>query len=684
MKSSRTYVIGTGLSPDGSVCLLADGEILVAIEKERLTGNKHDGGNDKLAMKYVLDQAGITLDDVALVVQNENFGMFRGGNFEYRDEDRLLGELSDEVRIVTISHHLAHAYSAFGPSGFDEASVLVVGDCGNAFEDCMDVSQDSLVGSVPEDLGYLYYEKDSYYHAQHGGLSTVAKDFSPWGAQGWPLSPPTIMHSIGGVCQAFSKYVFGDHASTGKLISLAPYGKPGRFDFPLFELRDGRVLVCRDAFLGFTSPAMSRAALKSEIDYYADIAYWVQKETERALLYLVRDRFERRPSRNLAYAGELALNTVANSRILREGGFEHVFIQPAAGDSGLAIGCAYYGWLQVLKRAPARGGGSAVHGASYPADRIGRAVEAARRRALVGKGADTLTTAARLLADGKIVAWYQGGAEFGPNATGHRCVLAHPGVPGMGDRINTGIKSGEDHQPFAASVLAHEAARYFACGGHDSPHLTYVFDVRPEWRDELAGVTHVDGSSRLYTVTQAREPALFRLLQEFQRLTRLPVLLSTSLNKRGRPVVETPEQAIAFFLDCGFDALVLDDLIMTKAELKHSQSASGADDKPGLIQPTDVPVLGGRIAGVGLNYELNHVTPNWLQDAEVEAVVRFTGTSRTLTLPQKIVGLLNMCDGTRTYEDIAVQARIPVGSLLQIADSLGRRGVLEHVRVVPG
>jgi carbamoyltransferase len=671
----KTFVIGTGLSHDGSACLLADGEVVMAIEKERLTRRKHDGGNDRQAMQYVLDRAGITLDDVALIVQNENFGMFHHGNTEYMGEDRLL---SDKTQVVTISHHLAHAYSALGPSGFKEAAVLVIDGCGNAHEDCIDVAPGSLMSDIPRGLEHTYYEKDSYYRWQDAALETVAKDFSPWGFKGWPLSPPTTLHSIGNIYQMFSRYVFSDFSDSGKLMGLAPYGKPGRFDFPIFELRDGQVLVCRETLQKFMSPASSRDALKANFEYYADIAYWVQKEVERALLYVVRDRLERWPSRNLAYAGGVALNAVANSRILRETGIERMFIQPAAGDNGLAIGCAYYGWLRVLERDQVRSSGSTYLGAPYQADQIKRAIATAGDKVKVDDGPDAVARAAQLLADGKVVAWYQGGAEFGPRALGHRSVLAHPGIPGVRDHINANIKFREDFRPFAPSVLAHEADRCFECGDHESPYMILVFQVRPEWREQLINVVHEDGSSRLHTVTEESEPTYFRLIEEFRRLTGLPVLLNTSLNKRGMPIVETPEEAISFFLDCALDALVLDDIVITKSEIESNGSGRvrGLIDKP---SAHDVPLVGMRVANVSLNYVLSHAKPaQFSQGSEADAVLRFNDTPDTFTVPQPMMQLLRLCDGVRTYADIATDMQAPLALVLQAAGRLSSRGILDH------
>jgi carbamoyltransferase len=677
MTNSPLYVLGTGLSHDGSVCLLADGEVILAIEKERLTRQKHDGWNDRLAMQYVLDHAGITLDDVALVVQNENFGMFREGNTQYRTEDRLL---TDATQVVTISHHLAHAYSAFGPCGFDQTAVFVVDGCGNAYEDCIDIDPGKLMSYIPPGLEHTYFEKDSYYTSQDGTLQTVAKDFSPWSAKGWPLSPPTTLHSIGGAYQAFSQYVFGNFNDSGKLMGLAPYGSPGRFDFPIFELHDGQAFVCRENLDAFTAPEKSRTARKSNFLYYADVAYHVQREIERALLYILRDRFNRCPSRNLAYAGGVALNAVANSRLLHEAGFERIFIQPAAADNGLAIGCAYYGWLQVLGRSRVPSNGTTYLGASYPADRIRRAIAKFDGRVNVEQSTDVAAQTAQMLADGKVVAWYRGGAEFGPRALGHRSILAHPGLSGMRDHINVNIKFREDFRPFAPSVIAHKAARYFDCDGHDSPYMIQVFDVRPQYRDQLTNVVHEDGSSRLHTVTEESEPAYFRLLQEFEVLTGLPVLLNTSLNKRGMPIVETPEEALAFFMDCALDAIVLDDMVITKPQ---SSQVCG-DRVRGLIdQPTasSVPLLGMRIESVALTYKLSHESHDEIHGSTEELIICFNDTPATYKPPfpsQAVMQIFRLCDGARTYADIAAQMGLNIDALLQIAGPLSRQGILDH------
>ena len=289
-----TYVLGTGLSHDGSACLLKDGAIAVAIEKERISRRKHDGGNDDAAISYCLESEGISLEDVALVVQNANFSMFERGNDWFRGS-RLV---ANHPHIVTVSHHLAHAYSAIGTAPFDEAAVLVIDGCGNAFDECLDRSSPTYLPEQPDpDTAHLFFEKDSYYFFQHGELTPVVKDYSPWGyhLRNYPLCPPTTKHSIGGLYQAASIYCFGGADDSGKLMGLAPYGRRESFQGELFTLRNGRVFVNYDWMLRFDRPFRSGQDLKINFQHYADFASWVQREVERAILYVVDQRYRAIP-----------------------------------------------------------------------------------------------------------------------------------------------------------------------------------------------------------------------------------------------------------------------------------------------------------------------------------------------------------------------------------------------------
>jgi carbamoyltransferase len=555
------YVLGTGLSHDGSACLLKDGRVRFAIEKERVTRKKHDGGNDLAAIQYLLDAEGIAMGDVALVVQNANFGMLESAD-RWLDGPRPAW---GDVPLVTISHHLAHAYGAFGTSPFDEAAVLVIDGCGSSFDDCIDLDGATIPETPPPELGSLWNEKDSYYRIAGTRLAPLYKDFSPWGAgmKGYPLHPPSTRHSIGGVYAAASKYVFRGLEDPGKLMGLAPYGRPGRHEFPVFDLSAGRVFVRYDWMKDFREPAFSPDAFKAGFQHYADLAWWIQREVERALLYVVRARHAFSPSSSLCYTGGVALNAVANRVILKDGPFENVFIQPAAGDNGLALGCAFYGWLEVLKKEKVRHTGSVYFGRRYDTDEIAGTLARYAELVEMTAGSAPVDAAVTALAAGQVVGWFQGGAEFGPRALGNRSILADPRLPGIRDRINAKVKFREDFRPFAPSVLAQDCATYFDCD-QASPHMLLTAPVRPQYRDVIPAVVHRDGSARIQTVTRADNPLYHDLLTAFRDRTGLGVLLNTSLNRRGMPIVETPDDAIMLFLYSAIDVLVIGNQVVTK------------------------------------------------------------------------------------------------------------------------
>lgn len=549
---------------------MRDGEICVAIEKERITRVKHDGYNDNQAIEYCLGAEGITLGDVDLIVQNANFNNFDRGNFYFRG---TLRNIPPDARVVTVSHHLAHAYSVIGTAPFEDMAVLVIDGCGSSFDDCIDLGGAALPFGIPDsDSAHLFFEKDSYYLYSGGSLKPVIKDFSPWGyfLKGYMMCPPTTKHSIGGLYTAVSHYIFHGMDDPGKLMGLAPYGKPGVYPFEAFELRDGRAFVKYDWMPAFLRPRIRFEDLRENFQYYADIACWIQHEIERALLYIIRSRYETAPAANLGYAGGVALNAVANSRILQESAFERMYVVPAAGDNGLAIGCAYYGWLEILARERRLHSGSAFFGKTYTPDAVTRALKQFGEKIEYQLDPEWIETAADLLAQGKVVGWFEGGSEFGPRALGHRSILADPRIPSVGDFINAKIKMREDFRPFAPSVVKEDAARFFT-GAIDSPYMILVAQTKAEFREVIPAVVHKDGSSRLQTVTADAAPAYYRLLRAFERRSGIPVLLNTSFNRRGMPIVENPEEALALFVESEMDALIIEGFtVIKRAEARIS------------------------------------------------------------------------------------------------------------------
>lgn len=560
------YVLGTGLSHDGSSCLLKDGKVQFAIEKERLTRKKHDGGNDFLTVQYCLNAAGIQPDDLSLVVQVANFEK------DYIKKDNYLGPrcfAGCNVPVITISHHLAHAYSAVGTSPFNECGVLIIDGCGSPLEQC-----DDLGGiHIPSDISPtrdMYCEKDSFYRFSGNNIIPLFKDFSKISSRATDdrLRLPTIEHSIGGVYNIASNYCFGNMDDAGKLMGLSPYGRyTGRP--PIFNLANGRCFVehtnLSDAF---TMPATSYEGLMNNFQHYADTAWWVQQETTRAIQYLVQHRMATLAGpKKLALAGGVALNAVANSAILQNKLVEDLYIQPAAGDNGLSIGCAYYGWMNHLKHPKPGQQQSIFIGKSYSNDTVKDALEKYSRTTGVTPNVsipdDVAKSAAQSIASGHIIGWYQGSAEFGPRALGHRSILADPRLKDIQLRINRDIKNREDFRPFAPSVLAEDAVDYFEFA-FDSPYMIITDKIRQQWKDILKGVVHVDNSCRVQTVSHTWNPLYYDLIQSFKEITGISVVLNTSFNVRGMPIVETPFEAITLFYQTQLDHLFINNYKIMK------------------------------------------------------------------------------------------------------------------------
>jgi len=558
------YVLGTGLSHDGSAVLLKDGEICVAIEKERITRRKHDGGNDTLAIQYCLDAAGITLDDVAVIVQCANFEIPRAAHHQGK---RLFSE--NEERLFSISHHLAHAYSAAGTCPFIDCVIMVIDGSGSPYQQCMDLDQGEL---VPSDLSELskqafWCEKDSFYYFDGTSVKPILKDFSEFDTpRNSVFYHQTTKHSIGGFYSSISRYVFRDMDDVGKLMGLAPYGRTRQWSVNAFDFRESRVFVGNDWQDLFNRPCKNDADFKANFQYYADVARWAQEEVEKAVSFCFDNRLSRFPHENVCFSGGVALNAVANAALLNTEKIKNLYLEPAAGDNGLALGCAYYGWMQVLNKAKVAHNGNTCFGKHYASAEIQQAVENSGLsfKAYAPENEnDLIRQAANLLARGKTVAWFQEGAEFGPRALGHRSILAHPGIPGLKDHINKHIKFREDFRPFAPSVLPEYTQIYFE-NGRPSPYMILVDQTKAQYRDQLGNITHVDGTARVQTVDASWNKRFASLLEEFRILSGLPILLNTSFNKKGMPIVETPGEAIALFTETALDVLIMGNIILQK------------------------------------------------------------------------------------------------------------------------
>ncbi len=580
MSKPHTYILGiNAYDHDVSACLLRDGEIAFAIAKERITREKHDTGFYQEVIDYCLNAEGISLDEVDLVVRNcyvlqvEDMEQ----RLAYEDVPEFMDEeereqaaksplyLANSDKVVTVSHHLAHAYSAFAVCPFDEGVVMVVDGVGNY---CADISEGH---QLTENVNPLARESESYYTFQGSRIEALKKVWlEP--TRGFLSDEFFFMAGLGALYSRVSSYIFGDWNKCGEVMGLAPYGRPQAMK-PLLHVENGQLDV-PEWTAEFNKPWRDEPWEESpSLRHWEDMAWRVQYDTERVLLDRAIWLRETTGARNLCIAGGGGLNCVANGRIVREAGFDNVWIQPAAGDDGIAIGCAYYGHCEIQKRPRSFIMNDAYLGAAYS----GQDVRKALRRGLVGVATkatpskDICGEAAKLLSEGHVLGWFQGRSEFGPRALGNRSILADPRSDEMKDKLNKRVKHRQAFRPFAPVVLAERAKEIFE-GEEESPFMLLAENVRAEWTDKIPAVVHVDGTARVQTVRQETNERLYRLLKEFDALTGVPLLLNTSFNVKGEPIVETPRDAIQCFLSTGIDYLAMHDVLVAKSTFHRALS----------------------------------------------------------------------------------------------------------------
>jgi carbamoyltransferase len=422
--------------------------------------------------------------------------------------------------------------------------------------------------TLPEgdDAPPLARESESYYRFAGNEVEAIRKVWM--GPSKGLLSEEFFtMPGLGALYSRVSTYIFGDWNKCGEVMGLAPYGKATAE--PLAWLEEGELKVPdwdERRYRPFASGGSDAVWEKSpHREEWADLAWRVQEDTERVLIQRARWLHEQTGSRNLCIAGGVGLNCVANGKIAAQTPFENVFIQPAAGDDGIAIGCAYYGHLALAKGKRTFVMRHAYLGREYDRFDLEEALRPAEVRVFTraSRRIDIARETARLLADGSVVGWFQGRGEFGPRALGNRSILADPRDAAMKDRVNARVKHRQSFRPFAPVVLRERAADYFE-GCVDSPFMLLALRVKPEARDRIPAVVHVDGTARVQTIEKEQNPLLYRLLKEFEERTGEAVLLNTSFNLRGEPIVEAPLDAMDTFLRTHLDALVIHDHLITK------------------------------------------------------------------------------------------------------------------------
>jgi carbamoyltransferase len=565
---------------DASAAILQDGEVIFAVAEERLNRIKHYGGFPVLAVKACLDAAGAKITDVDHVAVGQdsdanlakkvqyalanpsrilNFIRLRQRKEGMRDVRSLLAHAlevdASELRFQEhhVEHHIAHIASAYFCSPWEKAAGFSYDGSGDFVSTMMARCEDNQIEVL--DRIYLPHSLGSFYTM---------------------------------ICEFIGYKKYGDE---GKVMGLAPYGKPtyrekvgeiallrnGSFQLnldyfqPLGSNQGMRVLPngtvrlarhfsdCMKKFFGAPREPHSEITQRE-----MDLAYAMQSRFEEIFFHLLNGLHGRVPVDELVMAGGCALNSVANGKIFSQTPFRDTWIQPAAGDEGLAIGAALYTCCSILRQPRRYIMKDSYIGPEFSSTRIESDLKSANLLYRKLEHESLLDEVATQVAAGNVVGWFQGKMEWGPRALGNRSILAHPGLPEMKDILNARIKHREWFRPFAPSILAERQSEYFE-HDHPSPFMLHVYKIRPEKRAQLTAVNHVDNTGRLQTVTRKENPLYYGLIQAFERKTGIPVILNTSFNE-NEPIVCTPAEAIDCFKRTRMDALAIGPYLVQKIE----------------------------------------------------------------------------------------------------------------------
>jgi len=548
---------------DSAAALLRDGQVVFAAAEERYTRRKHCIDFPHHAIRAALDHEGIVIGDVDAIAFYEKpvlkfdrlllsslatfprgFPIFRRFvplwlKQKLRTPATFRKELGYRKDVYYVEHHLSHAASAFLLSPFDEAAIITVDGAGEWTTTATGAGRGTEI-RLDEEVRFP--------------------------------------HSLGLLYSAITAHLgFRVNNCEGKIMGLAAYGKPAfreAFDRLITIRPDGSFRLGMDYFGYLHKPTMTYRRLEGLLgpprqpgeplaERHHDIAATLQDVLEEALIKIARHVHAKTGLTKLCLAGGVALNCVANGRVLRETPFDEIFVQPAAGDDGASIGCAAYLYHTLMGHP--RGGPlrNAFLGDEFSHDAV--------ERFLGGQGVACeryprerlLSFVAEQIARDRIVGWFQGRMEFGPRALGNRSILANPANPQMKDILNRRVKHREPFRPYAPSVLLDQARDYFDLAV-PSPFMLLVAPVKPERRDAVPAITHVDGTARVQTVARDENPLFHDLISEFRNRTGLPLVLNTSFNVRGEPIVRSPADALACFAHADMDYLVLDDLVVSK------------------------------------------------------------------------------------------------------------------------
>lgn len=583
---------------DAAAAILRDGQLVAAAEEERFTRVKHDFNYPESAIKFCLQACGIEGPEVDYVAFFEkpfrkfdrilmtvlqtyprSYKVFREAMITWMIDKLWVGsKIATDLgiprdRVLFCEHHLSHAASAFLCSPFEDAAIITADGVGEWVTGTLGVGQDNRIEIrkqtvFPHSLGMLYSAFTAFlgFAVNEGEYKVMG--MAPYGLpryvdRVWKLVRQEADGSFSLNMDYFCFHHSVDRTFNNRFVQL--FGEPRSPNALFFTDHSGF-----PSYFGKTPPNYSELSKVNQ--HYADIAASIQQVTEEILLGMARQLHKETGKKRLCMAGGVALNGVANHRILRETAFEELFIQPAAGDGGGALGAALWADNALLGNPRRFRLNHAYWGKAYRDSDVHAFLDA---NGIPYQNVEDDSRLVNLVVDelqrGKVVGWFQGRFEWGPRALGNRSILADPRDPGMKDIVNTKIKFREPYRPFAPSVMAEWAERYFelpnAAEQCPARYMLYVVPVRSESRHILPAITHVDGTGRIQTVFHDCSPRYYTLIKRFGEATGVRALLNTSFNLKGEPIVNSPEEAFSTFSRSEMDMLVLENFVVSKSSL---------------------------------------------------------------------------------------------------------------------
>ncbi|EKE30255.1 MAG: Carbamoyltransferase [uncultured bacterium (gcode 4)] len=552
------YVMWLCYSHDASVALIKDGIPIVSIQKERLSRIKHDWSivdiNLDECINYCLNEAQIKLEDIDLFVENSPSLMYckDKDNILWYTVERLLDNVGKE-KIMQISHHLAHAYWVFWASPFSESTVMIIDWQWNYKEDLTeDISEAKI---FPENSESSFIERESFYQFSENWFKVLRKNL--WKVHKSFISICWLWHMY----EKVSSYAFKSRFDAWKLMGLAPYWKSiEENDFLSFS-DSWEILYQNDWTKKYKNPNFDGKQLEENWEEYSNIAHKTQNELEKWILYLAKWIKSNSDSENLCYSWWVSLNCSSNNLIKQDSWFKRIFIAPAASDAWISVWCAFYGYLNVLKKEKAKFEYSDYLWKKYSDAEILKALKKYPRLKAAHES-EICKVTANLIAEWNIIWWFQWSSELWPRALWNRSIIWDPRNAEMKDILNLKVKKRESFRPFAPSVLEEYSLEYFDIG--NSPFMLYTANVKEDKKTLIPAIVHVDWTSRIQTVSKTQNKKYHELIDEFYKVTWIPMVVNTSFNK-DEPIVETPEDAIRCFLWTNIDYLVLWNHLVSKA-----------------------------------------------------------------------------------------------------------------------